>query len=166
MSNLKGLNIDIVADNIDVNTKQHLPIHMGARAVIIKDESILLIYEQKNDMYTLPGGRIENHESPLDTVKREVKEETGYRIKNAKPTLVIHETFEDSKWQHHIFLCDIDKRPTTKALTQAEKAIGFKNVCLPIKEALAVLSNHEPKTFHPHHQNILKRELIALIHSL
>lgn len=49
---------------------------------IISDEQdrILLCHRNDYDLWNLPGGGLENGESPWDGVKREVKEETGFDV--------------------------------------------------------------------------------------
>jgi len=43
-----------------------------------EDGEVLLVRNlHRGDTYEMPGGQVENHESILDAVKREVKEETG-----------------------------------------------------------------------------------------
>ena len=49
---------------------------LAAYAVCILDERALLV-RHKSGNWTLPGGRVEHAEDPLDTVRREVLEETG-----------------------------------------------------------------------------------------
>jgi 8-oxo-dGTP diphosphatase len=54
---------------------------MGAFAVILDGEArILLCHRTDRDMWNLPGGRVEAHEAPWDTVVREVEEETGLHV--------------------------------------------------------------------------------------
>lgn len=48
------------------------------RAVILKDDRILLVRERSDGRWTLPGGWADVNESPSEAVIREVKEETGY----------------------------------------------------------------------------------------
>jgi 8-oxo-dGTP diphosphatase len=58
-------------------------IHVQARAVIIKDEHILLC-RTKNlnpDFYFLPGGHIEHGESACNALIRELQEELGFKFK-------------------------------------------------------------------------------------
>ena len=50
---------------------------LAAYAVCIRDARVLLAHYQGTH-WTLPGGRVEHAEDPLDTVVREVAEETGY----------------------------------------------------------------------------------------
>ena len=55
-------------------------IRVGARAIIIEDEAILLNEFANGLYYNLPGGGAEPGESLRETVTREVKEETGLDI--------------------------------------------------------------------------------------
>ena len=52
-------------------------------AIIIRNEKLLLIHRQKpgRDYYTLPGGGVEFDESFEEACIREVKEETGLKVR-------------------------------------------------------------------------------------
>ena len=65
----------------------------GARALIIKDDNILLIHRIKNgeEYYVLPGGAIESDETPEDVAIRECKEETNLNCKINKKLWDIEE---------------------------------------------------------------------------
>ena len=59
----------------------------GAYGIIIKEEKILLIKKNGgpyNGKLDLPGGTIEFQEKPEDTLKRELLEEVGIKVKNFK----------------------------------------------------------------------------------
>jgi len=47
------------------------------RAIVFRDNLILLMYSQKDQMYGTPGGGIILNESKLDTLHRELEEEVG-----------------------------------------------------------------------------------------
>lgn len=50
---------------------------LAAYAVCIDDGRVLLAH-YRGSHWTLPGGRVEHAEDPVDTVVREIAEETGY----------------------------------------------------------------------------------------
>lgn len=59
--------------------------HLGAYGLIINEGKILLIKKKTgpyDGLLDLPGGTIELNERPIDTLKRELKEEVGITINN------------------------------------------------------------------------------------
>jgi ADP-ribose pyrophosphatase YjhB (NUDIX family) len=57
-----------------------------ASAVIIKNDKILLMHQiyKGEDFYNLPGGGLENNETLEQACRREVREETGLKVKIKK----------------------------------------------------------------------------------
>ncbi len=72
--------------------------------LIYKDDKILLQNRTKDDWkgYTLPGGHVEKDESFIDSVIREMKEETGLTIRN--PILCGVKQFSIKNGRYIIFL--------------------------------------------------------------
>lgn len=64
------------------------PIRKAVRCYLIKDNKVVVIkYKQgnkKEGYYDIPGGKIEEGENPEETAIREMKEETGLKVKNLK----------------------------------------------------------------------------------
>lgn len=64
------------------------PIRKAVRCYLIKDNKVVVIkYKQgnkKEGYYDIPGGKIEEGEKPVKTAIREMKEETGLKVKNLK----------------------------------------------------------------------------------
>lgn len=79
----------------------------AARAIIIKDDKLLLMHRNKygNQYYTLVGGRLNEGESPEQGLVREVKEETGLDITVAR--LAFIENHPEPYNQQYIFLCAV-----------------------------------------------------------
>src|SRR5437879_11922235 len=57
-----------------------LPITVGAGAFLVRDGKLLVVrktYGPSKGFWTIPSGYVEPHESVVQTIEREVKEETG-----------------------------------------------------------------------------------------
>ena len=64
---------------VDISPTSNLTLieRQSARAIVIKGESILLLYTQRYDDYSLPGGGIDEGEDKVAGLIRELQEETG-----------------------------------------------------------------------------------------
>jgi ADP-ribose pyrophosphatase YjhB (NUDIX family) len=70
---------------------------VDVRAVIFRDDQILLVQESQDSRWTLPGGWADPNESPSESVTREVEEESGFKTRAVKLLAV----FDRAK-HHHI----------------------------------------------------------------
>ena len=66
---------------------------------ISRNNQVLLI-QQTTDLWAIPGGHQDNHESGQETAQRETFEESGYHVSVGEELLLIREAF-------HIYRCDI-----------------------------------------------------------
>ena len=62
-----------------------LDIVSSVRAIVFRQQSVLVVTQENGEMYVLPGGRVEDGESPEKTLRREMLEETGWSLSNSKP---------------------------------------------------------------------------------
>jgi len=53
---------------------------VDVRAGVFRDDRVLLVLESADQRWTLPGGWGDEHESPKQSVEREVLEESGYQV--------------------------------------------------------------------------------------
>ena len=52
----------------------------SARGIIVRDGKVAMVHSAMYDYYKFPGGGIEEGESPLEAMIREVKEESGLEV--------------------------------------------------------------------------------------
>ena len=57
---------------------------MDVRGVLIRDETVLLVRERSDGLWTLPGGWADVGDTPGHAVEREIQEESGYEAKAVK----------------------------------------------------------------------------------
>jgi len=80
---------------------------IGVRAVVIKDESVLLVRHDHRDrppFWCFPGGLVEPDEDLLSAVKREIREETALEV--LPRSVVALQEFRRENLLEVIFSCD------------------------------------------------------------
>ena len=65
----------------DVGTLENKTIfqRLAARSIVMREDSILLMYTERYEDYSLPGGGIDLGEDKIEGMMRELSEETGAR---------------------------------------------------------------------------------------
>lgn len=87
---------------------------ISAKAVIFHEGRVLLL-EQKNGRWDLPGGRVDKKEPILRALQREVKEETGLDVQVLKLISThIHENSRGEDVATLAYLCRSRKKPGKK----------------------------------------------------
>jgi ADP-ribose pyrophosphatase YjhB (NUDIX family) len=74
-----------------------------ARALVIKENKILLCHGKKDDYYYLPGGHVEFGEFIEDALKRETMEELGVKTKSVESLFMLQNIFEQKGIKRHEF---------------------------------------------------------------
>ncbi len=123
---------------------------LATRSIAIQGNSILLLYTERYEDYSLPGGGLDLGENKLDGMLRELQEETGaMNVRNIKP-FGIYEEYRpwhkpDYDVQHMIsycYTCEIDITLGRSNLEHYEITNGMKAVWVDINEAI----DHNKKT--------------------
>jgi 8-oxo-dGTP diphosphatase len=78
-----------------------------ARAIIIRDKRILMVTGHGADYYWTPGGGIDEGESIIDALHREIKEELGVSVVSAKHYMSYEVEYADQKATN--FIVDINE---------------------------------------------------------
>lgn len=103
------------------------------RAIIMRDGK-LAMQRSKNGIYKIPGGGREGEESFLDTLVREVSEETGLVVRKSSVcelgeiTEIRRDIFDETvKYICHslFYFCEIEEEQKELNLTASEKEKGF-----------------------------------------
>ena len=114
----------------------------GCRAVIVQDGKILLTHELNSGWWLMPGGGMEEGETPEDCVVREVEEETGYIVRPLRRFLFMCEYYEEYRYSGYFFICEVTGMGQMK-LTDAEKRRGVQPEWIPLQDAVDLFSKHE-----------------------
>lgn len=122
----------------------------ATRAIVLDGKKILMLFTERYNDYSLPGGGLDDGEELHLGMIRELKEETGAKnIKNIKD-FGIYEEYrpwykDDFDIQHMIsycFLCDIDDELGATSFESYEVNNGMKPVWINIEDAIS----HNKKT--------------------
>ena len=123
---------------------------LASRGIALHGESILLLYTERYEDYSLPGGGLDLNEDKIEAMVRELQEETGAQnIKNIKPFGAYEEYRPwykpDYDIQHMIsycYTCEINKELGTANLESYEVKNGMQAKWVNIHEAI----QHNEKT--------------------
>ena len=114
----------------------------GSRAVIVRDGMILLSHETVSGWWLVPGGGMEEGETPEACCIREAEEETGRIVKPLRQFLTLEEYYEEYRYISHYFICEIAGAGRMR-LTDAEMSRGLEPEWLPLREAVGIFARHQ-----------------------
>jgi 8-oxo-dGTP pyrophosphatase MutT (NUDIX family) len=96
---------------------------VGVAGVCLNDRNQVLLLSHRfhtaDSLWGLPGGWMSRGESPEETLRRELYEETGLRVEIVEPLL----TDGDGEWVELIYLCRVDGDPVS---LQTEELTGWR----------------------------------------
>lgn len=117
----------------------------ASRAIITKDNLILMVYSNVNRDYKFPGGGIEIGETKKDALIREVLEEVGGKIIHIKSqfatiTTINKESVEKDYDIFHMdsyyYICDIENTLGKQDLSASETMLSFTPRWVTLEEAI------------------------------
>ncbi len=102
----------------------------ASRGLLVDDNNIALMHMPKNGYYKLPGGGLEEFETPEMAFVREVKEETGYSLTSVKlfGNIEEHKTHNNFLQYSYCFYAKQGTEESNKKLTDNEKELGLRVV--------------------------------------
>ncbi len=119
-------------------------VRIAVRGVIFVDGKLLLIEDNKNEV-KLPGGGQEKGENDIETLIREVREETGCTVitETVRPFGYIEEkrkSFHENMIWHQfsrLYFCDVTGERSDTEYSENEKKHGMRLRMYTIDEAIA-----------------------------
>jgi len=129
----------------------------ATRAIVLNGANILLLYTKRYHDYSLPGGGIDEGESNIDGLIRELKEETGaHNVQNIQEFGLYeefrpwHKTgFDIVHMQSYCYVCTIDDELLDPELESHEVDNGMHPIWMNIHQAIShnehTIANSEKK---------------------
>ncbi|MFW6271150.1 MAG: NUDIX hydrolase [Bacillota bacterium] len=129
-------------ENLDFDGK--IIYREAVRGVILKGDSIYMLFSNQDGDYKFPGGGIEAGETKEETLKREIKEETGALVLNIGEEIgkiieykeAKEEEYDIFKMISYYYMCDVKENYCNQCLDQYEKDLGFEPVWIDINDAI------------------------------
>jgi 8-oxo-dGTP pyrophosphatase MutT (NUDIX family) len=117
----------------------------ATRAIVLNGENILLLYTKRYHDYSLPGGGIDEGESNIAGLIRELKEETGaHNVQNIKEFGLYEEFrpwhkpgFELIHMESYCYICSIDDELLEPELESHEIDNGMHPIWMNINQAIS-----------------------------
>ena len=128
----------------------------SARAIILKDDKIALVYATNEKYYKFPGGGIHDDEDKKKALIREVREESGL---NVIPESIVEygsvlrrqRSDKDAdtifEQENYYYLCETGDAAGSQNLDEYEKEAGFMLVYVDIDEAIKVNCEYRSNVF-------------------
>jgi len=158
-------------DKKDYDPNGTVGIRPSVRGIIVRDGKIALVHSLKYDYYKFPGGGAENGESHLETLIREVSEESGltvipesvreYGMVHRKQKGNIEEIFVQD---NYYYLCSAEEEIDSQNLDDYEADERFTLEFVTASTAIDANKNrsHGEKTGTARFEVMLERETTVL----
>ena len=130
---------DIGLENIELDNPK---VRYASRGVIKKGNKIAIFYKENKNEYKLPGGGMDEGETPEECFIREVKEETGCEISNIVELGTIEENKGHTNFKQisHVFVGDVRADLHKLNLTEKEIIEGGKLVWVDVNTAIELVA--------------------------
>lgn len=145
----------------------------AARGIVLREQSVLLLFTERYNDFSFPGGGVDAGESLINGLQREMEEETG-----ATNTRVVRDFgyleeyrphgkggFDLLHMTSHFFLCEIDPVLQAPRMENHEKSNGMRPLWVDLHTALkhnrAVMQRQEATMGMSIQRETMMLELVA-----
>lgn len=126
---------------LESDYKKDVKHKIAARALIIKDNKVAVLFSRKYNAYITPGGGVEKNETIEEACVREVKEETGLIVNTIEKVAVLDCNYPNSTIVHNYFVCEVIKETNNTNKTDHEKDQDLELKWLNYKEVKHAFSS-------------------------
>ena len=134
----------LIHSGININQGTHFT-RITARAIVIKNNKILLMYTNRYEDYSLPGGGVDEGESIKQGLIRELSEETGAKNITVVKDFGLYEEyrpwykndFDIIHIKSYCYVCEINEQLGQAQLEHYEQQNGMQAKWVNIFEAIA-----------------------------
>lgn len=120
-------------------------IRQAARGIVLRDASILLLFTERYNDFSFPGGGVDAGEDLIDGLRRELEEETGARNVRVQRNFGYVEDvrphwkpgYDLMHMTSHFYFCDIDPVLHAPKMEGYETANGMRPVWIDLDAAIA-----------------------------
>lgn len=163
---------DVSEDDVSPESELILIERHAARAIVVKENHILLLYTARYHDYSLPGGGIDEGEDEVTGLIRELQEETGAQgVRNIK---AFARYDEYRPWYKagadiihmisYCYACEIDEELGNTAFESHEVNNGMKPMWVNIHDAIAhnedVMANSDKKGLSIERETYLLKQIV------
>ncbi len=127
----------------------------SVRGIIIKNGRIAMMHSLKYDYYKFPGGGIDTGETHLQTLIREVKEESGLTVipESVQPYGMVHRVQKsdaDEKFvqDNFYYLCDVEDTVEMQILDAYEAEERFTLEFVTAEKAIKINESYDRGSMH------------------
>ncbi|MBR6033791.1 MAG: NUDIX domain-containing protein [Clostridia bacterium] len=131
---------DIGEDYIEMENPK---IRYGARGIVLRDDGKIAVFNKANkNEYKLPGGGIEDDETPEEAFKREVFEETGCKVEIIEKLGIAEEDKSQANFKQisNVFVGKVIEDTKKLHITQKEIDEGGKILWETPQKALELIT--------------------------
>ncbi|MFN8414154.1 MAG: NUDIX domain-containing protein [Anaerolineales bacterium] len=161
--------LKIIYRNQGVNINGKTISREAVRAVVFRENRLLLVYSTVEGDYKFPGGGVNKEEAHFQALIREVSEECGMKVSAVGPMIgstVEYATpkekgFSAFKMTSYYYYCQVEDEVGPQSLENYEMELGFTPVWISLEEAI----HHNQKIYQSHPKRRaewLVRELFML----
>ena len=148
----------------------------SVRGIILRGNKIALVHSLEYDFYKFPGGGIEPGEGHLETLLREVAEESGLIVRpdSVRPYGLVRrielghaeDVVDIFEQDNYYYFCDTEDAPGQQALTASERrlrlALEYADPRTAAAANRAAMQSERVKRDKAGHPNMLEREARVL----